>query len=312
MNNPLLDYARKAELSVKLPSDGNWYTSDIVKLNPLKEVEVYPMLPKDELTLVNPDALLSGQAIINIIKSCVPSIIKPELILYPDLNVLLLAIKAATYGDELKLEITCPHCLEIKEQLKDKPEEITKLEKENKICFHPQSFTYSCREILERINLLKNEYIINTENRLKIFIGPNTAEDKNLFSLLNFKEKSILKQFKDYKFDDDNQTEKDRIDFMSTVSGIYMNISEIGNKIVTSGIKKVELPDGSFVDDKKLIYEFVSQSSASFVSEIHTKIKELNDIGLPKELEYVCPYCGYIWKELFFGFNQSDFFGLSS
>ena len=131
-------------------------------------------------------------------------------------------------------------------------------------------------------------------------------------NLLNFKEKSILKQFKDYKFDNDNQTENDRKEFVSTVSGIYMNISEIGNKIVTNGIKKVELPDGSFVDDKNLIYEFVSNSSASFVSEIHTKIKELNDIGLPKELEYICPYCNYKWKDVFYGFNQSDFFGLSS
>lgn len=312
MNNPLLDYARKAELSVKLPSDGNWYTSDIVKLNPLKEVEVYPMLPKDELTLINPDALLSGQANIDIIKSCVPAISNPELLLYPDLNVLLLAIKAATYGDELKLEITCPHCLEIKEQLKDKPEEITKLEKENRICLHPQMFTYSCREILEQISLLEKEYIIKAENGLQIYISPNTTKDKNLFNLLNFKEKSILKQFKDYKFDNDNQTENDRKKFVSTVSGIYMNISEIGNKIVTNGIKKVELPDGSFVDDKNLIYEFVSNSSASFVSEIHTKIKELNDIGLPKELEYICPYCNYKWKDVFYGFNQSDFFGLSS
>ena len=198
MNNPLLDYARKAELSVKLPSDGNWYTSDIVKLNPLKEVEVYPMLPKDELTLINPDALLSGQANIDVIKSCVPAISNPELLLYPDLNVLLLAIKAATYGDELKLEITCPHCLEIKEQLKDKPEEITKLEKENRICLHPQMFTYSCREILEQISLLEKEYIIKAENGLQIYISPNTTKDKNLFNLLNFKEKSILKLFKDY------------------------------------------------------------------------------------------------------------------
>ena len=154
--------------------------------------------------------------------------------------------------------------------------------------------------------------IIKAENGLQIYISPNTTKDKNLFNLLNFKEKSILKQFKDYKFDNDNQTENDRKEFVSTVSGIYMNISEIGNKIVTNGIKKVELPDGSFVDDKNLIYEFVSNSSASFVSEIHTKIKELNDIGLPKELEYICPYCNYKWKDVFYGFNQSDFFGLSS
>ena len=44
-----------------------------------------------------------------------------------------------------------PTLLQAAAQLKDKPEEITKLEKENRICLHPQMFTYSCREILEQI-----------------------------------------------------------------------------------------------------------------------------------------------------------------
>ena len=312
MSNPLLDYARKAELSINLPTNGIWYSEDNIILNALNEVEVYPMLPKDELTIVSPDALLTGKAIIDIIKSCVPSIKNPDLILYPDVNVLLLAIKSATYGDELKMEMNCPHCMEIKEKLKNKPDELAKLEKEGKICLHSQSFSFSCKSILENISLLEKEYIINTENGLKIFVRPNSAKDKNLFSLLNFKEKSILKQFKDYKFDDENQTEEERMTLISNINKIYMNISEIGNKIVTNGIKKVELPDGSFVEDELMIYEFISNSSASFISELHEKIKELNDIGLPKEIKYECPYCQYKWNEAFFGFNQSDFFGLSS
>lgn len=312
MSNPLLDYARKAELSIKLPTNGNWYSEDIIKLNALNEVEIYPMLPLDELTMINPDALLSGKANIDVIKSCVPAIKNPEMLLYPDLNVLMLGIRAATYGDELKIEVSCPHCLELKEQLKNEPDELTKLEKENKICLHLQSFSFSCRNILEKISVLEKEYIMETENGLKIYIKPNITKDKNLFNLLDFKEKSILKQFKDYKFDDENQTEEERTKFVSNVSQIYMNINEIGNKIVSNGIIKVMLPDGSFVDDNNLIYEFISNSSASFVSEIYTKIKELNDIGLPNELEFFCPYCGHQWKDRFYGFNQTDFFGLSS
>lgn len=312
MSNPLLDYARKAELSIKLPTNGNWYSEDIIKLNALNEVEIYPMLPLDELTMINPDALLSGKANIDVIKSCVPAIKNPEMLLYPDLNVLMLGIRAATYGDELKIEVSCPHCLELKEKLKNEPDELTKLEKENKICLHLQSFSFSCRNILEKISVLEKEYIMETENGLKIYIRPNITKDKNLFNLLDFKEKSILKQFKDYKFDDENQTEEERTKFVSNVSQIYMNINEIGNKIVSNGIIKVMLPDGSFVDDNNLIYEFISNSSASFVSEIYTKIKELNDIGLPNELEFFCPYCGHQWKDRIYGFNQTDFFGLSS
>ena len=126
--NPLLDFARKVELSIKLPSNGNWYEEGTIDYTLGGEVEVYPMLPKDELTLMNPDGLLSGQSNVSLIKSCVPAVKNPEKLLYPDLNVLLLAIQKATYGNKLTMQVVCPECLrkanekaaELEEQNKDK------------------------------------------------------------------------------------------------------------------------------------------------------------------------------------------------
>jgi hypothetical protein len=55
--NPLLDFARKVELSIKLPSNGNWYEEGTIDYTLGGEVEVYPMLPKDELALMNPASI---------------------------------------------------------------------------------------------------------------------------------------------------------------------------------------------------------------------------------------------------------------
>ena len=112
--NPLMDFARKTECSVKLPSQGLWYDEDAIEFNAIGEVDIMPMLPNDEMKIVNPETLISGDAIISVIKSCCPGIKKPEELYYPDVNVLLLGIKKATYGDELIQNSVCPKCWEKK------------------------------------------------------------------------------------------------------------------------------------------------------------------------------------------------------
>ena len=101
-NNPLMQFARRPDLTVRLATTPSWYSDGFINYTLNGEVEVYPMLPKDELSLYNPDALLSGQAMIGLIHSCCPSIMNPAKLYYPDANILLLAIKRATYGNEHK------------------------------------------------------------------------------------------------------------------------------------------------------------------------------------------------------------------
>ncbi len=108
--NPLMDFARKVECSVKLPSNGGWYDDDVVTFNAINEIDIKPMLPNDEMAIVNPETLISGDTIIQIIKSCCPSVHKPEELYYPDVNTILLGIKKATYGDELSQQYICPLC----------------------------------------------------------------------------------------------------------------------------------------------------------------------------------------------------------
>ena len=113
---------------------------------------------------------------------------------------------------------------------------------------------------------------------------------------------------------EENQKKLEVIDPKDTVREVF-EIGErfdIGNQLITAAILKIELPDGSFVDNKDMILEFISQTPSNIVSELNDKIHELNNIGLSKELDYECECCHHQWKDTFFGFNQTDFFGIGS
>jgi len=325
--NPLLDFARKVELSIKLPSNGNWYPEGMIDYTMTGEVEVYPMLPKDELMLMNPDALLSGQANVNLIKSCVPAIHQPEKLLYPDLNVLLLAIQKATYGDKLTMQVVCPECLKKMDAMIEKIEDenlklkdedkvdvksfIAEKEKEGEFISHTQENIFSIEEILNRITYLEPEYIYHTENGLDIYLKPNSLEDKAKYGLMLFNEEKIIKSFKDYSFEKSLSDDEEK-KIMNVTNNAYLKINEIGNELIARNIIKVKLPDGTFVDNYDLIHDFILNSSSNVVMDINTKIKELNDVGVAPKLEYECECCGHKWEEKFFGYNQSDFFGTGS
>lgn len=110
MTNPLKQYFRRPALYVKLPSLGQFYTKDALDLPDNKEVPVYPMTAIDEITSKTPDALFNGNAVVEIVKSCVPNIKDPWQIPGIDLDAILIAIRVATTGNEMEIESTCPSC----------------------------------------------------------------------------------------------------------------------------------------------------------------------------------------------------------
>ena len=85
--NPLMQYHRPPGVYVVLPSMGNFYTNKPA-LSSLNEVLVRPM---------------TGESLIEVVKSCVPGIENPDEIPGPDFSVLMLAIRLATYGKDMPI-----------------------------------------------------------------------------------------------------------------------------------------------------------------------------------------------------------------
>ena len=67
--NPLSKYFRKPTIYVQIPTGGR-FNPEIDKTI-LDEIPIMPMTAIDEISMQNPDELLNGESLMNVIKSCV-------------------------------------------------------------------------------------------------------------------------------------------------------------------------------------------------------------------------------------------------
>ena len=153
-NNPLAKYYRNAKLSVGLPSRGKYYADDVLTLDESGELMIFPMTAQDEITLQNPDALLTGKAAIDVIASCVPAIAKPRALLACDIDVLMIAIRVASYGEEANMEIVCP----------------------NSDCKHKNMYALPLDSLLNQAEELEESYEVVIDGALTVFIKPGSFE----------------------------------------------------------------------------------------------------------------------------------------
>ena len=100
--NPLRKYFRQPKVYITLPSKGKFYADGAIELPESGEFPVFAMTAKDELTMKTPDALLNGQATVDVIKSCIPAIKNPWSMPSIDLDAVLIAIRIATYGEMME------------------------------------------------------------------------------------------------------------------------------------------------------------------------------------------------------------------
>ena len=108
--NPLRQFFRQPAIYMTLPSRGQHWPAKSLIMPENGELPVFPMTAIDEITYRTPDALFSGQAVINVIHSCVPNIKNAWDTPGIDLNAILIAIRIASYGHEMELATKCPKC----------------------------------------------------------------------------------------------------------------------------------------------------------------------------------------------------------
>ena len=108
--NPLAGFFRQPKIYVSLPSKGKFYSQGALDRSENGQYAVYAMTAKDELMFKTPDALLSGQSTVELIKSCIPAILDPWKMPSIDIDFALIAIRIATYGNKMEVNTQCPHC----------------------------------------------------------------------------------------------------------------------------------------------------------------------------------------------------------
>jgi len=151
--NPLKQYFRTFKLFLELPSGTSYYGPDVIQFTEKGEVGVMPMTGRDELSLKNPDALLNGEALIEVLLSCVPSLKQPKALLTNDIDALITAIRYATYNDTLETTLKCPKC-----------------QTEN-------TYKLDLQFALDNMTKLETDYVINLDSGLSVFVNPTRFQN---------------------------------------------------------------------------------------------------------------------------------------
>ena len=264
--NPLAQFYRTATTSVKLPSRGKYYDDDVLTLNDDGEISIFPMTAQDEITLKNPDALLSGEAVTKVIKSCVPSVNKPKKLLSSDIDVLMIAVRVASYGDDATMDANCPKC------------------EEN------NTFTLNLDTLLNHTDTLEDSYEVILDNNLTVYITPGRFEE------LVKQQKAAFQNTKlEQAIVNPDLTDEQR---MKILSQVFEQVSKFNYQLVLESISKIVFTNDEGlqeVTDRKQIGEWINNIEKADTDKIQEKIGEINKVGIEKTLTASCTKCEHVW-----------------
>lgn len=243
-NNPLQKYFRQAKLHVRLPSGGKYYPPGALDLPESGEVAIYPLTAKDELLLKTPDSLMNGTATADVIKSCVPQIKNPWYMPSLDVDALIMAIRIATYGENMTITVKVPNTGDEKDFTIDLNSVIAPL----------MSATYADTIKLENMTITLRPLMYSefTKDALRSF------EEQRVYNLVN----------------DDTVPNEEK---MERFRQAFNRLTDLTVETVAKSIAKIELMDGQVVNDPKHLLEFMQNTSKEFYTTILDHITEQRD-----------------------------------
>ena len=273
-SNPLSKYYRRPAMFVSLPTKGMFNPE--IETTALDEIGVLPMTAMDEITMKNPDALLNGEALISLIKSCVPSIPNPRNLCTIDMEALYLAIRYATFGKEMTFSNKCTKCGETND------------------------FNLDINYLLNRFPEFDEVPVVEHED-IKIYLRPPTVESTTRRAMIELEQSRIIESIRVSLINDEGNKEGDDVVDDEEISrkfyNSYIKIAKYNIDMISNVINYIETPDGERVSDHEQINEFINNVHSSVVDQINKKIKDITK--KPKEVsefEVTCPECSNLDK----------------
>lgn len=248
--NPLGKYYRQPQIYIGLPSGEQWYGPDAMVKTQTGEHAVLPMTAKDEIAFKTPDALLNGQAVVDVIKSCIPDITDPWQIVNYDLDTVLIAIRIATYGETMDISFKIPG---------------TTID---------VNHTINLPQILDSI---KQVSIINEtklSNGMTIKVKPLNYKDITKSQLQTFQQQKLYNAVLDSNLSEEEKIKKFNESFTA--------LTTLSDDILMSNIEHIETPGGERVSDRTQIAQFIKNANAKLMKELGDRLVELRTQGSVK------------------------------
>lgn len=276
-NNPLQQYFRQPAIYLRLPSQGqHWATASIV-IPDIGELPVLPMTAIDEITYRTPDALFNGQAVVNVIQSCIPNIKDAWECPSSDINSILTAIRIASYGHEMEIGTTCPHCE------------------------HAAEYGLDLRSVLDQIKSPDYSKTI-THGDLEVAFKPMAYRDQNKINSLNFEEQRILQSLP--------ATEVTPEEKLRLLNEVMKKITELTIETIKWSITNIRTPT-AIVTQQEHIHEFLCNCDRKVFTTIRDHIVALRTQSELTPLNLKCEECAKEYTQPL-TLDMSSFFAAAS
>jgi hypothetical protein len=250
--NPLSKYYRQPAVYITLPSKGKYFDDKGFEKTQTGELPVLPMTAKDELNFKTPDALLNGQSTVDVIESCLPNIKDAWQVVNHDLDTILLAIRIATFGETMDVEAPVPKTNEM------------------------QTHTVNLPQMLETLKNVDIKDDIMTKSGFKIKVAPLTYKELTKNQLATFEQQKIYATVSQSQLNDQEKSK--------TFAESFRKLSELNFDVLVASIVSITTPDGTTVDDKQQIKDFINNANLNITNEIQNGLAELRTQGNLKPL----------------------------
>jgi len=237
--NPLISLMRQPKIYIKLPSQGKFWPEGALDISPNGEYAVFSMTARDELLLKTPDSLLNGQAIVDVIQNCIPAIHNAWEIPNIDLDVILVALRLATYGTQMEMTIG-------KDEL---------------------TYSVDLRTILDSLyETVTWDEQINFGDSLAIFVKPVNYKVISQANQQNFETQKIMNLLNNSVL-----TEEQKI---SAFRDSLKKLTDLTVGIINNSVYRIESSAGT-TDDPEFIKEFMNNCDKDIYDAVKNRLDEM-------------------------------------
>lgn len=276
-SNPLAQYFRQPAIYINLPSNGKFYPPGSIEIPQNGQVPVLPMTAIDEITYRTPDALMSGQAVVNVIQSCIPAIKNAWDIPAMDIDTILVGIRIASYGHEMDFGTRCPKCS------------------------HEAEYGLDLRTVLDGINTPDYMETIK-QGDIEIFFKPMTYKNLSDNNKVQFDEQRIFQSMPADGVADPKQ--------VTAMAQALAKMTEITVTALSQSILSIKTPQ-AIVNEPQYIAEFMKNCDRAMFNRIQEYVIAHKAEAEMKPLQIKCAECGNEYEQTV-TLDMTSFFGRAS
>ena len=278
MSSFLQSYQRQPKLFVDLPSKGKYYDESIIEDEQYVQIPVFGMNAMDEIMFKTPDALFGGEATAQVIQSCIPTIKEPWKLVGFDIDYILIAIRIATYGDDMAVNTKCPKC---------------QTQTDNNL---------SLTRMIQNYESFPIDHSFSIDD-LTFNLKPLTYKQMTDFSVENYSyERQLIQISSSNELSDDDKT--------NATKEVYNKINDLNLRVAISYIKSISNSTEAETNIET-ITQFIINNDATFYNKLKESVFELSNRWKVPKMTTECSSeeCAHTYESKV-DLDYSNFFGL--